>query len=84
MKNFTCTHRGWFGLCPVYADITDPEVANLVERIPHTGWFLSLNLAVYDALANLAEMLGREVGFYPILITGELNEPIVFKEEGHE
>lgn len=78
MSTVTYTHRGFFGLCPVYFAELETE-APVVE--PRHWVFLPL-LFVSEALINTALLITSlvrpdlELGF-PLLTTGEITPPIV-------
>lgn len=60
------THKGWFGLCPVYIADADTESPRLEPRIPMTEWLIELSAEIYNLL--MAEA-------FPIRFTGKLNPP---------
>lgn len=60
------THKGWFGLCPVYIAEADSEGPTLEPRIPGTGWLINLSTWIYNTLNSEA---------FPITFTGELDPP---------
>lgn len=66
------THRGWFGVCPIY--LTDPDAGEPVLEPRHWAaeplfW---LSEAVYDVVFWCCEAMnpGFEAA-WPLLITGE-------------
>jgi hypothetical protein len=67
------THKGWFGLCPVYLGNPDGEAPLVVERhitlLPLfilSEWMFQLVFMMTDSY------------MWPLRITGELKEPITF------
>jgi hypothetical protein len=71
------THRGWFGVCPVYIGDTYTQAPTLVER---RAWLRPLYV-FSEALQGLCcAVLSRlDPEFEPgwaIMITGELDPPI--------
>jgi hypothetical protein len=66
------THKGWFGLCPVYIADADTDRPRLETRIPMTEWLIHLSAAIYDLLAAEA---------FPIKLTGKLNPPKMIEVE---
>lgn len=78
----TLTHYGWIGLCPIYmSDPFKPDSnfgVTLEPRIPLTGWFIDVNAAIYNFVAYC---MGMDMAGFPIRVSGELDEPIVFECE---
>lgn len=78
MDEITYTHKGWFGLCPVY--IAEP-LANdpwIDARYPCTDWLIDLSALFFRVFVN------RGADDYPtwaIRVTGELEDPIVVEYE---
>lgn len=72
MNKITLTHKGWFGLCPVYMDDpqgkSESDGAWLEPRFPFTGWLIDLSAFIFDLMDGPG---------YPIRITGKLSEPII-------
>lgn len=67
MKQVPFTHKGWFGLCPVYiAEDDSIEGPRLEPRLPFTEWLIHLSAWVYDLL---------NAESFPIMFTGELDPP---------
>jgi hypothetical protein len=60
------THKGWFGIAPVYMADVDTDSPRLEPRVPFTGWLISLSAAIFDLLNAEA---------FPIKFTGELTPP---------
>ena len=60
------THKGWFGLCPVYMADVETESCRLEPRIPFTGWLINLS-------AEIFKLLNAES--FPIMFTGKLRKP---------
>ncbi len=65
------THKGWLGFAPVYIAATFTDCPFLHPRIPFTGWFITLNAAMFNLIASVH---GAGSGF-PIRITGRLDTP---------
>ena len=78
MTSVTFTHKGWFGLCPIYISEPYSEGPTLEPRIPYTGWFLDLQADIYGIFFNLVQ---DEDPMWPIKITGELKKPVVMDFE---
>ncbi len=60
------THKGWFGLCPVYIAELDSDGPRIENRFPATAWLIHLSAWIFDTM--------NAEGF-PITITGELRPP---------
>lgn len=57
------THKGWFGLCPVYMADVETESIRLEPRLPLTSWLINLSAFLYN-------LFGAEA--FPITLTGEM------------
>lgn len=66
------THKGWFGLCPVYIADAETDSPLLEPRFPMTDWLIHLSAAIFDLLAAEA---------FPIMFTGKLNPPKMIEVE---
>lgn len=78
---FTCTHKGWFGVCPIY--IADPDDAMFVHPRHWTlAWLLWLSEGIYDvAFIACAVINPAFEPKWPIRISGELARPIVIASD---
>lgn len=74
MDEITYTHKGWFGLCPVYAAPYSAGEA-FEARYPFTDWIIELSAFLYG---SYFQMSGKGFDEYrPLRITGKLKEPII-------
>lgn len=79
---FTLTHKGWFGLCPVYfADPFGP--APMVEP---RHWTLTPLMMLSEGIYAVAFTVWRALDpafepSWPLRITGELAKPITLKAD---
>lgn len=80
------THKGWFGLCPVYIGSPESEEPLLVPRIPLTDWLMDFSDWAYRMTGRCMEILAPEWEWpgYPIAITGRLAAPRVIETEDGE
>lgn len=62
------THKGWFGLCPVYIAETYTECPHLEPRYPFTEWLLDISEFMFNVMGA---MNPHDEGYFPIKITGE-------------
>jgi hypothetical protein len=82
MQKVTMTHKGWFGLCPIYLNDVGTDCPTLEPRFRYTGWLLSLSTSVYGALFRVATAVDPYYQpLWPIHITGELKTPIEVEVE---
>jgi hypothetical protein len=77
----TFTHKGWFGLCPVYIGDINTEGPCLDPR----HWSLSWLMPVSEAIFGMAFWIMTTINpdyepMWPIRITGKLAQPIVSKK----
>lgn len=78
MDEITYTHKGWFGLCPVY--IAEPgSIDPYIEaRRPYLGWLLDLS----EIACAMASGVPREDLYScKVRVTGELEDPFVMEYE---
>lgn len=78
MDEITYTHKGWFGLCPVYISEPHSVEPGIEPRYPCTDWLLDLSAFFFRAFIN------RPVYDYPewaTRVTGELEDPFVVEYE---
>lgn len=81
----TYTHKGWFGVCPVYlADIeTDIGGPTVDPRHWTLEWLMDLSEAVFGVCIHIRAALDASyLPMWPIVVTGELVKPIVRMYEG--
>lgn len=69
------THKGWFGICPVYFGNLHSEAPLIVER----HWSLLPLMLLSEAMFGLVFLVGSFfTGFeptWPLRVTGELKQP---------
>lgn len=73
------THKGWFGLCPVYFAGLETGCPAILERHWSLVWLMTFSEWLY-ALAHWTIHLfdpEREL-FWPLRVTGELTPPREF------
>lgn len=75
------THKGWFGLCPVYIGDIDAEGPFLEPRHWTLAWLLPVSAYIYQGLMHLMELAGQDGGGFPIRVTGVLPKPMVVQWE---
>lgn len=83
MNTVTFTHKGWFGLCPVYFADLNSDAPHVHER----HWALKPLMVVsewmWGAMFWLASVVNPDYEpEWPLHITGVLDPPISF--EAHE
>ena len=66
------THKGWFGLCPVYMADVETDSVRLEPRIPFTGWLINLSAEIFNLM---------NAGYFPVQFTGELKPPKMIEVE---
>lgn len=83
----TYTHKGWFGVCPVYlADIDNYGGGPTVDARHGTlEWLMDLSEAVFGSYFHIRTTFDAEYQpMWPIVVTGELVKPVVRTYEGDE
>lgn len=85
------THKGWFGLCPVYAADLGTDCPHLTPRVENTFFEVLFTISHWAFLAYFAFMdicaslINREYdGGFPIFVTGELLVPYRYEYEEDE
>lgn len=71
MKHFT--HKGWFGVCPVYLGELDTPIPLVEPRHPSLDFLLTFSEIVYRSIFWVCISINHEYeASWPIRITGEL------------
>ena len=60
------THKGWFGLCPIYIAEPDSEGPRIEPRFPCTAWLIHLSAWIFNVMNAEA---------FPIKFTGQVSPP---------
>lgn len=79
------THKGWFGIAPVYYADTFSETPFITARHGIFEWALDFSHWLFDRIADMCEWMNPDYEFdgYPMTITGEL-KPGTFVEFDEE
>ena len=73
----TLTHKGWFGICPVYFGGLYTEAPHVYERHWLLAPLMSLSEWCYAATFFVGQLMNPEFEpGWPLRITGELKKPI--------
>ena len=73
---YTLTHRGWFGLCPVYFGDLNSEAPMVVPRHALFEPLMSLSEILYDVAAYCCQVINPQFEpQWPLRVTGQLDEP---------
>lgn len=72
------THKGWFGLCPVYICSDNPDRPAIIARWPSLDFLFHVSDKLFDAVASTMDFLRipRQEGA-PIMFTGKLVRPVI-------
>ena len=73
---YTLTHKGWFGICPVYYANLHSEAPLVIERHWIFAPLHDFSLFTYNCIGWIADLM--ESGYdmpYPLRVTGEI-EPV--------
>ena len=54
------THKGWFGLCPVYLNADEGEGMDVAARKPWLEWWFEANLFVWDVVDLVYQYINPE------------------------
>lgn len=77
-REIVFTHKGWFGICPVYLAGLDSDAPNVEARYWALKWLIDLFVWIFGAVIWLrTSMDPLYEPEWPLLITGELNPPLV-------
>lgn len=75
-RTVTLTHKGWFGLCPVYLAAPDSAGADVHERHWVFAPLMWLSLALYGLCFAIAEAMDPLFEpQWPLKVTGQLAKP---------
>lgn len=70
----TLTHRGWFGICPVYFDDPYSDHPFIEPRHPWFEFLFDISEHIFNAIHWCQELVDPYADlWYPITITGELD-----------
>lgn len=78
MDEITYTHKGWFGLCPVYISEPHSDEPSIEPRYLCTDWLLALSAWIWSWDFSFVEGDDKAL---PIRVTGELEDPFVVEYE---
>lgn len=78
MDEITYTHKGWFGLCPVYISEPHSVEPGIEPRYPCTDWLLTVSAWICSWDFRFVEGDDKDL---PIRVTGELEDPFVVEYE---
>lgn len=71
------THKGWFGLCPIYLANVDSDAPYIEPRFMLTSWLISLSTFIYGSCIWFVSVINPAFEpAWPMLITDELANPI--------
>lgn len=74
----TLTHKGWFGLAPVYFGNLESEAPAVIERHWSLGWLIDVSDAFFQLANVLASIANADhEPFFALRVTGELTPPKV-------
>ncbi|MBE2242453.1 MAG: hypothetical protein IAE86_06845 [Burkholderiaceae bacterium] len=80
----TLTHKGWFGVCPVYLADLDSDAPLVVERHWALVPLMLLSEACFGALFVLGSLFAGFEPAWPISVTGELDTPVTIDVDDEE
>lgn len=73
----TLTHKGWFGICPVYFADPDSDQPFIEPRHPWLEFLLDISEHFFNAIHWCQESMDPDADLvYPLTITGEL-DPVI-------
>lgn len=77
MNTVTYTHKGWFGVCPIYLGDIEGD-CNVTARHDALGWLMDLSQFVIEFAIYVKTLINPNYEpMFPMCVTGELSEPIV-------
>ena len=77
MQTVTYTHKGYFGLCPVYFANLESQAPNVEPRHWSIAWLMWLSELIYGAIFFVRSSV--DAGYepeWPLSITEKLEQPI--------
>lgn len=79
---YRCTHKGWFGICPVYLADLHTQEPFVEERHGSLAWLLAISEIVYSICFLVMELMDPLAEpAWPLRITGKLAVPKVITHE---
>lgn len=67
------THKGWFGLCPVYFGNMHSESPLVLERHPALLPLMMFSEAMFQLVMIIMDIAGQDPPGFPLRITGKLD-----------
>ena len=81
-KSIIYTHKGWFGLCPIYLAEIDSPAPYCDPRHWSLAWLMTVSDAIYSLCFWLGSYLNPDyVPAWPLLVSGVLKTPIIRTRE---
>lgn len=72
------THKGWFGMCPVYLAGVETDCPDLDVRHWSLAWLLTMSVWMLGSMIWIRTAMDPLYDpEFPIVITGELPTPVV-------
>jgi hypothetical protein len=71
----TLTHKGWFGLCPVYLGDLNSESPVVVERLAIYAPLLAFSEWMYRVAMACVEWMGSDPPGFPLVVGQKLTPP---------
>lgn len=66
------THKGWFGLCPVWAGDLHEERCFLEARHRRLDWLFDASSALFAVMHTIQAALGADDLRFPLRLTGKI------------
>lgn len=81
-RTITYTHKGWFGLCPVYVGNLDGGAVELEARHWTLEWLFDLSEIILGICFACNALIDPHFdAMWPIKLTGKLGTPRVIEAE---
>lgn len=74
VKEWECTHKGWFLLCPVYLSDVDSDCPTMGPRHLWFNWWFEFNIWLNDGINIIISLINPKATGFLISIE-ELPEP---------
>ena len=76
MSDIVYTHKGWFGLCPVYFANLNSDAPIVEPRNFLVSWLMPVSEIIYEACFFVCSIIDNDFEpQWPLKITGEIQNP---------
>lgn len=77
MNTITYTHKGWFGVCPIYLGDIEGD-CNVTARHDLLEWLMDVSEVICDVVISIKSAINPDYEpMWPMCVTGECDPPVI-------